>query len=519
MGFITILEVSQKQAYIFASKAVKDNIVNSAVIARVLSPEYLSEVLAENGYADGENMVYSGGGHTILEFVTKEEADRCVAVLTKHVYQEYDGLQVFAKTIAYNDKLSPKENLKELTKELEKKKSVRQSFFRQGSYGIEALDSDTLERKSKYVSQEKKNVETMEYDIAMKRFTPEGFRPSYKFEDLGGVKNESNFISVVHIDGNGMGKRVEQLYDVIQSGDWKDTKKKLRDFSEGIDEDFKNAYKEMTEIVGSNIKSGKLPLAIKDDSFPIRRIITAGDDICFVTEGRIGLECARIFIEALSAKKNRVDGKGYAACAGVALVHVKYPFYKAYELAEMLCSNAKKYGANISPEDNGRNISSIDWHVEFGEMKDSLEEIRKDYITEDKNHLELRPYVVCASEKKLEKIPIAKRYSNFRRVIGNITANEGNYGVGKVKELRSALKQGETATRNYLVFNRMESIAGDNKPGAEELREEDLKNLFTGKHIENSLFLCMEDGKKHSILFDAIELMDTYLPIEGGVEA
>lgn len=99
----------------------------------------------------------------------------------------------------------------------------------------------------------------------------------------------------------------------------------------------------MTEIVKMNLEKGVLKgLNLKDRNFPVRRIITAGDDICFVTEGRIGIECAVAFIKALSKRKNKEDGEGYAACGGVAIVHQKYPFYQAYELAEMLWQSCEK---------------------------------------------------------------------------------------------------------------------------------------------------------------------------------
>ena len=138
----------------------------------------------------------------------------------------------------------------------------------------------------------------------------------------------------------------------------------------------------MTEIVKYNIEKEKLKdLSIKDKKFPVRRIITAGDDICFVTEGRIGLECAVTFIKELNKCQNKEDKEGYAACAGVAIVHQKYPFYKAYELSELLCSNAKKYAASLSEDKSGKEISVIDWHIEFGEIKDTLKEIRKGYET------------------------------------------------------------------------------------------------------------------------------------------
>ena len=169
----------------------------------------------------------------------------------------------------------------------------------------------------------------------------------------------------------------EVLYEKNKDKSWEEYKKKLKSFSDSIDKDFKQSYKEMVEVVAKNLEQGKLEkLSIKEKNFPVRRIITAGDDICFVTEGRIGLECAVAFFNALNGKKNTEDGKGYAACAGVAIVHQKYPFYRAYELAEQLCSNAKKFGATLHSERGGE-ISSIDWHIEYGELKDTIEEVRE----------------------------------------------------------------------------------------------------------------------------------------------
>lgn len=41
--FLTILEVSQKQAYIFSSNKLKDNVTNSAVIAWVMDGDYFEK--------------------------------------------------------------------------------------------------------------------------------------------------------------------------------------------------------------------------------------------------------------------------------------------------------------------------------------------------------------------------------------------------------------------------------------------------------------------------------------------
>ena len=140
-----------------------------------------------------------------------------------------------------------------------------------------------------------------------------------------------------------MGKRLEKIRTENQTKPRAEYKSNMRKFSESVDKNFKEAYKEMLYRVAQNLKNGNLSaLELQGKMFPVRKIILAGDDVCFVTEGRIGLEAARIFIEQLKCKKNDCDQMGYTACAGVAIVHKKYPFYKAYELSEIICSNAKK---------------------------------------------------------------------------------------------------------------------------------------------------------------------------------
>lgn len=513
--YLTKLEVSQKQAYIFSSNKLQENIINSAVIAKVLDPKYLEEVLAPVGYTDKKNMVYSGGGHTILEFASEEEAKAAVSVLTEKVYRDFDGLQIFATSLKYKEELSVQENLVNLTKKLEKKKALREAYFHQGTYGIEFIDSTTLDAVPDNQNHDiKEKIKNKEYKVE-KSFYPEGFEPARAFGNLGGSKDESNFIAVVHIDGNGMGKRVEDLYEIIGDADWDTTKKKLRDFSEGIDKDFKKAMKDMTEIVGKNIRAGQLKDLNLNEFFPVRRVITAGDDICFVTEGRIGLECAVTFIRELAKIKNGVDEKNYAACAGVAIVHQKYPFYKAYELAEELCSNAKSFGSNISPKDNGRSVSAIDWHIEFGELGDSMAEIRKAYKTLDGNELTLRPYLVDAPDEIMNKDELAcHKYDNFKTLILRLIRKEALYSTGKLKELRGALKAGEAESYNYLSFNRMTDIISDAKP---LLNVPDLSGIGQGKVPDEHVFVTSTvDDKKHSLLFDAIELLDTYIGFEKG---
>lgn len=512
MRYLMILEVSQKQAYIFASTKLRENIANSEAICKVTDPEYF-ELLAKRGnlqFDREQNLVYSGGGHTVLEFDTEEKAKQFAFEVSKAVKQEFHEIELFIRIMKYMDDKRPGENLRLLSEELEKKKSIRKASFHQGTFGVEKADA-ALRRPVGRVKTKSDGTDAWKMQP---EYIPTGFRSITQLDKIGNQKNESSFIAVVHIDGNAMGKRVEKLRKQYEDSDWSSYKAVLRGFSESIDRDFKEAYSEMADEIAEAEKRGLLDeLDLKDGSFPVRRIILAGDDVCFVTEGRIGIEAARIFIDKLSRKENRQDHERYTACAGVAIVHRKYPFYKAYEVAEMLCSNAKRYLASFQDKvkDAGGRGSAIDWHIEYGEVMDSLTEVRKMYDTNDGKRLELRPYLI-SGDRELVMCESVRRYDNFKRFIGllNRQIREEKISRGKVKELRNALKEGEQAAGYYIESNLLDELALVNRVE----RKTDVSGIGQGKGMDRELFVDTADGQRRSLLFDAIEIMDTYISLE-----
>ncbi|MCD7862200.1 MAG: hypothetical protein LUG61_01485 [Lachnospiraceae bacterium] len=513
---LVITEVSQKQAYIFSSNRLRDNITNSAVIAYVTSSRYFKDA-AGSVYTD-ENEVYCGGGHAILEFANHETAVQFVRLITGDVRRRFPGLELFA-TIHECEEEPNAESIFRLIQKLEKKKSVRRASFGQGTFGVEEVEA--VSRKASVIRLNGSQYEPYSPDDEADRAScPEGFERAFSFENLGGSKGDSNFIAVVHIDGNAMGKRVEELRETHGAEPWQQYRKTLKEFSEAIASDFRDTFREMREKVADQIEEGKIGAleltASKNGAyyFPVRRVITEGDDICFVTEGRIGIECARIFMELLSARVNRVDGKHYAACAGVAIVHQKYPFYRAYELAEELCSNAKKFVANSTKNMEGTDssmICAIDWHLEFGELGDDIGKIRERYETADSRRLEMRPYVVCGPDYYMEQ-EHCRDYHNFRKIIRAFEEKKIDYARGKIKELRTYLRQGETAARNYLKTNLIDDLVRDCYMGI--YQEADLSRIGTGQRQKSELFVTTADQVSRSILFDAIEAMDTFISLD-----
>ncbi len=513
---LLIMEVSQKQAYIFKNKELKRNIDASYTIDEITSSGYFEKYFPEY-YNKEKNLVYSGGGHTILVFDNdveendntgkENQAVRFAKKLSKQIFCDYDGLEVFIKIMDYDEKAEPSENIQNLMQKLEEKKAIRRASFRQGTFGMEVskgeaervFDSEKKEkeaeqrkkdaenRREKRIREEKKKIqeeETTHYELVT------------QLEKLGGNKDDNNFIAVVQIDGNLMGKKVQEndkelrkILDRISDPEKKLDmyREKKQEFSEKIDKLFKGAYSDMQDAVKKQIENGNLKdLSLeevvneeKQINFPVRRIITAGDDICFVSEGRIGIECA---VEYMKALWKRSKGEN-SACAGVAIVHQSYPFYKAYEIAESLCSSAKKYNASLDKE-GCANACAIDWHIEYGEMYGGLDEIRKHYVDADGKSILARPYFVCGKAEYEGKAG-NRTYADFKQTmeemeyaLHNKCEDEEDRMIArrKLKELRTYLKESDEAVDAYFKKSRLDQ--------------------YLTKNDKN---------------FDVIEVMDTYI--------
>ena len=145
-------------------------------------------------------------------------------------------------------------------------------------------------------------------------------------------------------------------------------------------------------------------------------------------------------------------------------------------------------------------------------MSDSLEAIRKKYETQDGKRLELRPYIVSATEEINQKEAV-RQYSNFKKLMTKLLATDTSYARGKIKELRSVLRQGEVASRYYVQFYKMEDLLVESY--YDIFKEMDISRIGTGKSLEKDIFIdCAKEDVKRSYLFDVIELMDTYIALD-----
>lgn len=513
---LTILEVTQKQAYIFGDKHLMENVKRSSLIEVVTSPRFFKSI-PDSGYQP-DNLVYAGGGHTILQFDSADSARHFVQAVTRKAYLDH-GIELFAKTIPYRTDQTPGQNMKALIQALEKKKSLRLLAFRQHGIGLE-------KEKERTIPMPNIPEEEPETEKAKKRKAEESLKQLEFPTEIKTLCGKDNFFAVVHIDGNGMGAKSQAVTEKA-GNDWNSCCEKHRAFSDDVDHSFKKALRSVVELVDYHRWYGtfeKLGFDSQSEIVPIRPLICAGDDVTFLVPASIALECAASYLRTLD---EQTDGR-YSACAGIAMVHQKYPFHRAYQLAEHLCDSAKRYAAELAEkaDNNQERIATMDWHMEFGQGKSTLGAIREDYLTDESGNgtkeapvstMTLRPLCVNG----FYETPY-RTYDFFIRLFELLTKEK--YPRSKVKGLRETLKKSEEQIQVYLRKNQIQKLA---KLGMQAEREDAVRYVYEqGKILAAVSTTCEERAEEHQtqfvrrrLYFDVIELMDRMILLRKEEEA
>lgn len=254
--------------------------------------------------------------------------------------------------------------------------------------------------------------------------------------DKLGQKETENYIAVVHIDGNNMGKKFADLTTL-------------------------SAYKNKSqEIRTATIRAfAELVLSMKEDSFPflaqrkdaegkrylpVRPLILGGDDMTFVCAAKVAFDCTEFIMKSLLAK-------GVDTCAGVAILPTAYPFFRGYEIAEQLCDSAKGRMRKLANEREGRREEASCW-LDFlrlhGEQAPTLAEIRRQEYRAALGSLHFGPY----------RIDGESHYA-FARLRELAEGLAKSLPSSKLKDLRAVLQHGEHEAEKYLEQIRHDGYA------------------------------------------------------------
>ena len=503
MPALVLWEVSRKQDYIFESNKLRENRGASIII------EYITEELPKSlnkGYE--KNLIYNGGGNSLYKFDNADKAKEFIKDISEKVLEKYPGVQLFMTYEEYDDKKDRVIDIvDDIHHKLNVKKNRRENSGLQVSFGIESICEssglpasfkDELDENGRLISEEVyvKIKNSYNDSCKFKKLIPEGYEPIREFRDLA-TEKEKNYLAIVHIDGNQMGKKLMKLRDYIEYEDGDCSKgneeylKALRKFSDNVKKAYEGAFKEMTRTVERNKEGLEECTRIKENRFPVIPIIVAGDDVTYATNGKIGIESARVFLEYLNNNPIEIY-KGERiklnACAGVAIARTSHPFYNTYKLAESLCRNAKM---RLLKEYPNEDYSLIDWHIEQGDLLGSIPEIREKYYKSlDGLNLCIRPLYINNKDEGCWR-----NYDNFIKTFNDITDKriyDNKIARNKIKALREIFRKGKKDTEIYLKTNKIE-------------------NFFNGFWNMRTEYCFSGDT---CLYYDAVEILDYFLKLE-----
>lgn len=581
-------EISQKQQYIFQTNRLLENMGASYIIRDITEKphEFFSSLasLAEEATTKEEKLFFEevklpkaetaivGGGSATYIFSSKAIANDFSKKLSATIVRYFPGVELFLvqREIDWKkDKLFKAEGdptpgvMKKMRNDLARKKNERNHAVQQTSWGIhqtcpssglpaneQYMDSNTREKKVRstelYVKEEigrnvrnetykERLLENNEHLTAEERY---GFRFLEQRDLEAAFEGEGkSYVAIVSMDGNAMGVKVSEfLKQDFQSND--DYVAAYQEFTSDIDQAYTNAFRKTIKHVMDDIerwaryiyshKSADQEVYEKMKKVvPIRPVIASGDDISFITYGKLGLEVSRVFLQYLQLETINIKGcmHRFQACAGVSIIRHNYPFWLGFDLADRLCTQAKKRLQNDAPEwrelgmgdeKSNHDTSLIDWQlVESGAIHD-IDALRDNYYKNaDGSQLTMRPYYIQRQEEDYKHFAsydrsfhhVIKTLERAKATDEQLESNNTLPGMSKWKQLRDVYHQGEQAVSQWTTLNQ---FLIDDENGYDDGVAHNLfvsyKDGFGHLHQEQD-----ESGEVFAYLYDGLEIFDYFI--------
>lgn len=350
------------QQFIFQSTKLKEIAQASALVEGVCK-DMFAECLYGKPHSDGmsiyekmqqeykDNIIINAAGNVKFLFKDKKLCENVVRIFPKMVTEFVPGITISQAVVTLTDDAQLGAKIDELECKLREQRNRIPRSNDLGMMGLlrcrktgkpavewkneEAIDKATLSKQDNNLR------DLCETAFGTKRFKTKQL--PFEIEDIEG---RQKWIAIIHADGNGLGQVVRKVgHD----------SKQFKDFSKNLDVATHNAVRKSFDKLCEEKK------IILEDSegqlltLPIRPVVLGGDDVTVICRADLALDFVQLLSEYFEAetktllskilKDNKVfeDGKDYLTlCSGIAFVKSNYPFHFGYDLAEELCSVAKK---------------------------------------------------------------------------------------------------------------------------------------------------------------------------------
>lgn len=395
-----LLESMGKQQYIFATNKVREMVGASELVAASTTDWVCDAVGGLAGVTVTTEVLVSGRALLSLAGPDAEQvaaAEELVWQVTRRALREAPGLQVLGTSMPLPEGSTAGQLMPQLAAQLE--------VVRMRAVPVEArvprlpvvASCASSGRPAQAVVEQLPAGETpvalSAECMAKRRSTEAGRRrmgryARHELVDSGELERrltgEVRWLGVVHADGNNMGAMFQQLHGAAYA-----------EVSGEID-------RCTTDALAAAARWLRDSLARENQAYeklPLVPLIAGGDDLTALVDGWYALPFAvaylREFERLTAASQILADrtGRPYlTASAGVAVVKPHFPVATAYRLCEEVCASAKSL-ARESGQD-GRSVSTVDWHVHHDSTGDDLGRIRKWARRDDGRWLLRRPYAV-----------------------------------------------------------------------------------------------------------------------------
>ena len=362
----TKTDMSQYYLYAAAVQGIQDFIFKTNKLKHIIGASELVEQICTSAFEDfeeegGEDVVRAAGNIKYI-FKDPEACKKAFREFPKKIMTMAPGITVSQAIAVFEEDARFGDAVDKVERMLKVQRNKPPKSVLSGLMGIKRTNNTGLpathEIKEK---KDGKDVTTLLDDATYEKIKACGpdlplakksfgtkVAKSNPVPEISDITGGNDWIAIVHADGNGVGKVVQAIGK-----------------EKGIFSEFSRKLGEAT-VTAAQAAFEEVQYRFYESAvIPIRPVVLSGDDMTVILRGDLAIEYTKAFILAfeqktedllgdiLKQKKVFSDGKIHlTACAGIAFIKSSYPFYYGYQLAEELCSHAKKDTKKLSGENN-----------------------------------------------------------------------------------------------------------------------------------------------------------------------
>jgi len=398
------MEESKKYLYAAAIQGIQSFILQSDELRDIVGASELIEEICTKAFddfgKDKDRTVIKAAGNIKYMFASKEACEKAVLEFPKTVMEMAPGITVSQAVVSYENDSDFGEAIDAIEEKLKAQRNkqittdpVYMSMRRSRQTGMPVvkinngvyLDAATVAKRKGATKGNDNSTKV----LSEKCFGIENLSHKRIAYDIEKITDKNDWISIIHADGNGLGQIVQKVGK---------SQADFRDFSLRLDEATKSAAVNAYKFISDKYKFD----AIKNKTIPIRPVVLGGDDFTVICRADFAMEYTEKFLDAFeNLTKEKLSGifnkynlnmDKLTACAGIAYIKSSYPFHYGYDLAESLCSVAKKEARSKVNEKGTLAPSCIMFHKVQDSFVTDYTDIEERELKADGTSFKFGPY-------------------------------------------------------------------------------------------------------------------------------